>query len=169
MDYFDIELVDKQNRKFKRKIIFKLDKYSSDIFQKQGEDLCQVLDYSPREIENEKELEKITFKSNNQSNENLELKKMSSSFNIDIDNNKKNENENLPENEQIIRDILNKIINDIFKEEEEENESDEEYDKLIYKRNKKLEKNNNINENNKNKFSSFHSLSNSSEIHRVSL
>ena len=159
MDYFDIELVDKQNRKFKRKIIFKLDKYSSDIFQKQGEDLCQVLDYSPREIENEKELEKITFKSNNQSNENLELKKMSSSFNIDIDNNKKNENENLPENEQIIKDILNKIINDIFKEEEEENESDEEYDKLIYKRNKKLEKNNNINENNKNKFSSFHSLS----------
>ena len=160
MDYFDYESLDNYIKKYKRRIRLKLEKPSNyENFQKQGEDLCQVLDFSPREHENQKELEKITFKSKNQSNQNLDLKKISSSFNIDIDTgnqNKKNENENLPENIQIVKEILNKIINNILKDENEENESDEDYEKLISYRKKNLEKNETLN---KNKLSSIHSMS----------
>ena len=161
MDYFDYDSLESHIKKYKRRLLLKLEKPSNyENLQKQGEDLCQVLDYSPKENENQKELEKITFKSKLQSNQNLDLKKMSSSFNIDIDTgnqNKKNENENLPENIQIVKEIINKLINNIFKDENEENESDEDFEKLISQRNKNLEKNENTLY--KNKLSQIHSMS----------
>ena len=61
-----------------------------------------MLDYLIREHENQKELEKITFKSKNQSNQNFGLKKISSSFNIYLDT----ENQNKKKKMKIYQKIL---------------------------------------------------------------
>jgi hypothetical protein len=64
MDDFDIETLDKYIKKYKRNIIFKLENINltEKELRNQSDNLCMVLEYSPRVQEERKLMGKIYFK-----------------------------------------------------------------------------------------------------------
>ena len=67
MDNFDLETLDRYIKKYKRNIVTKLEsvKLSEKEIRNQSDNLCMVLDYSPKIIEERKMMGiKINFYSN---------------------------------------------------------------------------------------------------------
>lgn len=163
MDYFNIDSVIELIDKSKKQLIEEMDTitFDNDKLSKESDKLLRILEYSPKKRDVERDIYKNLpiIKLKLQSSEpkiqknvkNTKHSKLPSTPNIDFNINIKKEELNR-ENNDIVKDILTKIIDDAIeksenakkeeekgKEEDEDDDDDDYYEKLMAQRQKQIE------------------------------